>query len=63
MRFTPLFATTEKSKDEFYNEAEKNGIMLGFLADSKSIQASSAFMIQDTKLALKKIEEVITNPH
>lgn len=54
--------TAEKSKDEFYNEVEKNGIMLGFLADSKSIQASSAFMIQDTKLALKKIKEVITNP-
>lgn len=54
--------TSQKSKEDFYLDAEKSGILLGFSADNDSIKSSSTFVKQDTSKALKDIKEVIINP-
>lgn len=51
-----------KTKDEFYEQTEKDGIMVGFSASNNSISSSAVFMKQDTKTALQKIKDVILNP-
>lgn len=53
---------SEKTKDEFYEQAEKDGIMLGFSAGNGLISASSVFMKPDTEKALKDIKTVLLNP-
>lgn len=54
--------TSKRTKDEFYLDAEKNGILLGFSAGNESIKSSSTFMKQDATKALRDIKDVILNP-